>query len=252
MPTVERRPRRVLRVTEPRRLATDGRDDRGHAATWVDATRGGRAVGLLLPGRHRTPVLPAHPLPRVPRRVQPRPHRQRADVRSVSAGSPGDYMAKGEGTCNVRGQVTRWAYFVAAPGFGPVRQLGIAALGPVRRGGGDPGRPEGGADAAAADRPDPVRRHADPRFRRSGPPARRRAPPDRSGPTLSEGCGRRTAVRTTVAFPGGHGCRPRPFDPSVGHVGRPEVGERDPRSAGAGENVPLVTSPISRSPRNTG
>ena len=44
-------------------------------------------------------------------------------------GSPGDYMAEGEGTCTARGQVTRWAYFVAAPGFGPVRQLGIARSG---------------------------------------------------------------------------------------------------------------------------
>ncbi len=48
---------------------------------------------------------------------------------SGAAGSPGDYMAKGEGTCKVRGRVTRWAYFVAAPGFGPVRQLGIARSG---------------------------------------------------------------------------------------------------------------------------
>lgn len=43
--------------------------------------------------------------------------------------SPGDYMARGEGTCHGRGQRTRWAYFVAAPGFGPVRQLGIAKSG---------------------------------------------------------------------------------------------------------------------------
>jgi hypothetical protein len=48
---------------------------------------------------------------------------------SGAAGSPGDYMARGAGTCKVRGQVTRWAYFVAAPGFGPVRQLGIARSG---------------------------------------------------------------------------------------------------------------------------
>lgn len=45
------------------------------------------------------------------------------------ADSPGDYMARGEGTCKVEGHVTRWAYFVAAPGFGPVRQLGIARSG---------------------------------------------------------------------------------------------------------------------------
>jgi hypothetical protein len=48
---------------------------------------------------------------------------------SGAVGSPGDYMARGEGTCKVHGQVTRWAYFVAAPGFGPVRKLGIARSG---------------------------------------------------------------------------------------------------------------------------
>ena len=46
-----------------------------------------------------------------------------------SQDSPGDYMARGEGTCHARGQRTRWAYFVAAPGFGPVRQLGIPKSG---------------------------------------------------------------------------------------------------------------------------
>jgi hypothetical protein len=41
----------------------------------------------------------------------------------------GDYIARGEGTCLVRGAPTRWAYFVAAPGFGPAREVGIAASG---------------------------------------------------------------------------------------------------------------------------
>lgn len=41
----------------------------------------------------------------------------------------GDYMAQGEGTCTSHGTSTRWAYFVAAPGFGPVRKMGIPASG---------------------------------------------------------------------------------------------------------------------------
>lgn len=41
----------------------------------------------------------------------------------------GGYVAQGEGTCNVHGTPTRWAYFVAAPGFGPVRKMGIPASG---------------------------------------------------------------------------------------------------------------------------
>ena len=64
---------------------------------------------------------------------------------SFGVGKPrdGDYMAKGQGTCNVRGTPTRWAYFVAAPGFGPVRRMGIPVLGPLRGGGGDAGLPAG-------------------------------------------------------------------------------------------------------------
>jgi hypothetical protein len=39
--------------------------------------------------------------------------------------SPGDYVERGGGTCHHRGHRTRWAYFVAAPGFGPLREMGI-------------------------------------------------------------------------------------------------------------------------------
>jgi hypothetical protein len=43
--------------------------------------------------------------------------------------SPGDYVAAGSGTCAFHGQRTRWAYVVAAPGFGPLRQIGIPTSG---------------------------------------------------------------------------------------------------------------------------
>jgi hypothetical protein len=43
--------------------------------------------------------------------------------------SPGDYVATGRGTCTVGRQPTRWAYFVAAPGYGPVREVGIPSSG---------------------------------------------------------------------------------------------------------------------------
>jgi hypothetical protein len=44
------------------------------------------------------------------------------------AGDPnafGDYVERGGGTCHRSGHRTRWAYFVAAPGFGPLREMGI-------------------------------------------------------------------------------------------------------------------------------
>jgi hypothetical protein len=43
--------------------------------------------------------------------------------------SPGDYVERGSGTCHHRGHATRWAYFVAAPGYGPLRDLGIPTSG---------------------------------------------------------------------------------------------------------------------------
>lgn len=101
----------------------------GIAATWVDATAVGvpsdfyylAATGPLFSQLIHSPECRAESshvlLDNVP------------TFASGAVGSPGDYMARGEGTCKVRGQVTRWAYFVAAPGFGPVRQLGIARSG---------------------------------------------------------------------------------------------------------------------------
>ncbi len=41
--------------------------------------------------------------------------------------SPGDFVAQGHGTCMVGHRPIRWAYFVAAPGYGPVREVGIPA-----------------------------------------------------------------------------------------------------------------------------
>jgi len=43
--------------------------------------------------------------------------------------SPGDYVVSATGTCRTRGQPTRWAYIVAAPGFGPVREVGLRSSG---------------------------------------------------------------------------------------------------------------------------
>lgn len=43
--------------------------------------------------------------------------------------SPGHFMAVSEGVCRRGGQVTRYAYFVAAPGFGPVHEVGIPTSG---------------------------------------------------------------------------------------------------------------------------
>ncbi len=43
--------------------------------------------------------------------------------------SPGDYVMSATGSCRTEGTPTRWAYVVAAPGFGPMRQMGIPTSG---------------------------------------------------------------------------------------------------------------------------
>jgi hypothetical protein len=43
--------------------------------------------------------------------------------------SPGDYLALGTGVCSASDRPTRFAYFVAAPGYGPLHRLGIPASG---------------------------------------------------------------------------------------------------------------------------
>lgn len=54
----------------------------------------------------------------------------RRPIRSPEGGpGPADYVARGHGVCRIGQEPVRWAYFVAAPGFGPVRQMGISASG---------------------------------------------------------------------------------------------------------------------------
>jgi len=101
----------------------------GIAATWVDATEVGvpsdfyylAATGPLFSRLLDSPDCRAE--------SQQVYLNHRPSFAAGKEGSPGDYMARGEGTCHARGHVTRWAYFVAAPGFGPVRGMGIPRSG---------------------------------------------------------------------------------------------------------------------------
>jgi len=43
--------------------------------------------------------------------------------------SPGDFVASAAGGCLRGGRLTHWAYVVAAPGFGPLRRVGIPTSG---------------------------------------------------------------------------------------------------------------------------
>lgn len=53
----------------------------------------------------------------------------RPEFAAGEPGSPGDYVAHGKGTCTIGRHPMRWAYFVAAPGYGPVREVGIPSSG---------------------------------------------------------------------------------------------------------------------------
>lgn len=100
----------------------------GMSATWVDATRVGvpsdfyylAANGPLL-SRLTTSA-----------NCREQSHRVYLDHRptfDVHRRSPGHFMAKGAGLCRRGSRATRYAYFVAAPGFGPVHEVGIPSSG---------------------------------------------------------------------------------------------------------------------------
>jgi hypothetical protein len=101
----------------------------GMAAVWVDITRVGvpsdfyylAATGPALDALTGSPECEAT---RVSVFVDHRP-----SFADGEPGSPGDYVARGQGVCTVHRHPTRWAYFVAAPGYGPVREVGIPASG---------------------------------------------------------------------------------------------------------------------------
>ncbi len=106
-----------------------GRVREGMAVLWIDGAR----VGV--PSDYYYLAAARHPLPPLARGVDCRRVREQvfADhLPSWASGdpdSPGDYVARASGRCRVGRTDTRWAYFVAAPGYGPVRELGIPSSG---------------------------------------------------------------------------------------------------------------------------
>lgn len=118
-------------VASPRPLgwvSLDGAVE-GMSVTWVDATRIGVPSDYYYLAA-RQPVL-GHLMASGSCRAI----RQRVIVDRTPAWmngdrpSPGDFLARGEGICRFRGAPTRFAYFVAAPGLGPVHGLGIPQSG---------------------------------------------------------------------------------------------------------------------------
>jgi hypothetical protein len=99
----------------------------GMAATWVDATR----VGV--PSDYYYLAANGPLLSRITTSTNCRGaaevYLDRRPTFDPTRSSPGHFMAQGEGTCRRGSHLTRYAYFVAAPGYGPVHELGIPASG---------------------------------------------------------------------------------------------------------------------------
>lgn len=102
----------------------------GMAATWIDATKVSvpsdfyylAATGPLLDQLTDGACHALH------RRIYAN---HRPGVDGARGPSQGDYVARSEGRCAGAGADadTRWASFVAAPGFGPAREVGIPGSG---------------------------------------------------------------------------------------------------------------------------
>lgn len=105
--------------------AGDRPPSEGYAAMWVDGTR----VGVPSDYYYMAATGPALNLITHSERCSATREHVFADhlpsFASGEPGSPGDFVARGQGTCVVGRTPARWAYFVAAPGYGPVRELGI-------------------------------------------------------------------------------------------------------------------------------
>jgi hypothetical protein len=101
----------------------------GMAATWIDAT----AVGVPSDFYYLAATGPL--LSRLLHSISCRASSRqvfinhRPQFEAGTADAAGDFMATGNGTCHLHGRLTEWAYFIAAPGFGPIRKIGIPSSG---------------------------------------------------------------------------------------------------------------------------
>jgi hypothetical protein len=101
----------------------------GMAATWIDVTR----VGVPSDYYYLAASGPVLRQLTDSGRCRAHAHQVFANHRPAffegPRNSPGDYVATASGTCKTGARSTRWAYFVAAPGYGPVRKVGIPSSG---------------------------------------------------------------------------------------------------------------------------
>ena len=100
----------------------------GMAATWVDATRVGVPSDYYYLAANG-PLLSRLTTSANCREQSERIYLDRQPTFDPLRHSPGHFMATGAGICRRGSHTTRYAYFVAAPGFGPVHEIGIPSSG---------------------------------------------------------------------------------------------------------------------------
>ncbi len=116
-------------VASPPLEGPRGRVAEGMAAVWIDGTRVGVPSDYYYLAAKRAAVerlTGAAGCDRLDREIVVNHRPSYADG---TPNSPGDYVALGEGICARSPEPTRFKYFVAAPGYGPVHRLGIPASG---------------------------------------------------------------------------------------------------------------------------
>lgn len=100
----------------------------GMSATWVDATRVGVPSDFYYLAANG-PLLSRLTTSANCRQQFHRVYLDRRPTFDLDGSSPGHYMTEGAGVCQRGARATRYAYFVAAPGFGPVHEMGIPSSG---------------------------------------------------------------------------------------------------------------------------
>jgi hypothetical protein len=100
----------------------------GMSATWVDATRVGVPTDFYYLAANG-PMLSRLTTSANCREQSHRVYLDRRPTFDLHRHSPGHFMAEGAGACRRGSTATRYAYFIAAPGFGPVHEMGIPSSG---------------------------------------------------------------------------------------------------------------------------
>ena len=100
----------------------------GMSASWVDATRVGVPSDFYYLAANG-PLLSRLTTSGNCRERSVTIYLDRRPTLDPTRWSPGHFMASGEGICRRGERAARFAYFVAAPGFGPVHEVGIPSSG---------------------------------------------------------------------------------------------------------------------------